>query len=129
MPNMFVPKKTVFINGKRYPKIYVLIESADEFTEVDEKKSELPKSEPILFDETLKEKVKNGLRNIISSESFILGSEMPKVLDSLGIDDYKQFANSIEEFISNYYGNTFEMKKNVVIHLMYIATRRRLYEI
>ena len=116
MPNMFVPKKTVFINGKRYPKIYVLIESADEFTEVDEKKSELPKSEPILFDETLKEKVKNGLRNIISSESFILGSEMPKVLDSLGIDDYKQFANSIEEFISNYYGNTFEMKKNVVIN-------------
>ena len=116
MPNMFVPKKTVFINGKRYTKVYVLIESADKFTEFDEKKSELPKSEPILFDETLKEKVKNGLRNIISSESFILGSEMPKVLDSFGIDDYKKFANSIEEFISNYYGNTFEMKKNVVIN-------------
>ena len=41
---------------------------------------------------------------------------MPKVLDSLGIDDYKQFASSIEEFILNYYGNTFEMKKNVVIN-------------
>lgn len=116
MPNMLVPKKTVYINGKRYPKIYVLIENADEFTEVDEKNPEISRSEQILFDDTLKEKVKNGLSDIISSESYILGSEMPKVLASLGIDDYKQFANSVEEFILNYFGDTFEMKKNVVIN-------------
>lgn len=116
IPNTFVSKKAVFINGKRYPKIYVLIEESDNYIEGEEATREDIVDEDVVFDELLKTTVENGLRQIIMSDNFVLGSEMPNVLRSLGVADYKLFANSIEEFISKYYEDIFEMKKNVVIN-------------
>ena len=114
IPNTFVSKKAVFIGNKRYPKIYVLVENAGDFIEGTDKKEETIQ-EAMAFDDSLKASVKVGLEEIITTQGFILGSEMPSVLKKLGISNYKLLANSIEDFISKYYGDCFEMKKNVVI--------------
>lgn len=115
IPNTLVAKKNVYVNGKRYPKIFVLIEDENKFVEAEETKNTLAFSENLELDEQLRIKVKNGLKDAITENGFILGSEMPNILRMLGIVDYKALANSIEEFISAYYQNVFEMKKNVVI--------------
>ena len=133
IPNMFVAKKAVWIGNKTYPKIYVPIENVDDFSEYAEKKEEKIVDSNGILDETVRSEVEKKLNQLIESEGFILGSEMPKVLQGSGIGDYKKFADSIEDFILKYYGNIFEMKKNVIInekkYSSIIALKSTEYEI
>ena len=107
IPNTFVSKKAVYIGNKRYPKIYVLIENAEDFIEGTDKKKEETIQEAMEFNDSLKASVKVGLEELIITQGFILGSEMPDVLGKLGITNYKILANSLEDFISKYYGDCF----------------------
>ena len=115
-PDKFIPKKNVQVNGKRYPKIYVQIEKADEFIEenylektIEDEKKFVTLDEKVIF------AVREKIGKVIEEKNFFLSSEIPAILKEFGIEDYKAYAPTIDNFINEYLSDLFEMKKNMVI--------------
>lgn len=108
-PGLFVSKHRVTINGKEQPKIYVHPEDADSFKENDSLTGS--KSYPSL-DPTIIAQIKKRLSQEIDNCGYIPGGRMPLFLRESGVDDYKVYASSVENFINQYLCNDFEMKKD-----------------
>lgn len=120
LPGALVSKKDVYINSKRYPKIFVPITEKDKYIEEEKQQKEeasevLEKSTSGNLTTEQISVVENGLKARLDSSQYILGSEMPKVLEELGIKNYKAYAGSIEAFLEKYYSKIFTMQKNIVI--------------
>lgn len=119
MPGTLVVKKGVHLNGKRYPKIFVMITEQDKFIEEERtEKGGFAISEKDTTDQLTDERlsiVEHELRDILDSSHYILDSEMPKILDSFGIRNYRLYSDSIESFLERYYSGIFAVQKNVVI--------------
>ena len=113
-PNKFISKKNIQINGKRYTKIYVQREKADEFIE-DNWLDTNDDRKLVPLDSEVVSAVRNKMGEIIGKRIYFLASDMPAFLKENGIEDYKVYAKTIENFIEIYLSDTFEMKKDVVI--------------
>lgn len=111
-PGLFVAKHRVTINGKEYPKIYVPAENAELFKENAPSStiSTLSELEPLLIPQIVER-----LSKELEVCSYIPGGRMPLLLREAGIDNYKEYATSIEEFINKYLYDDFEMKKDELI--------------
>ena len=109
---IFVSKKRIRIEGKLYPKIYVLGENADLYQEEDNVASIVATSEVLDQGHVLATKV--ALKQNFDDKDFIAGGMIPSILRSAGIDDYKKYARNLESFIETYLSDEFEMKKNEV---------------
>lgn len=112
-PGLFVSKQRVVINGKEYPKIYVPVEKAMLFEE-----KEASSATPILLtlDPSVVVQIRERLSQEIENSGYIPGGRMPLLLRESGVDNYKLYAVSIEDFINKYLGEEFEMKKDELIN-------------
>ncbi len=95
-PGQFVSKHRVTINGKEYPKIYVPTENAELFKEniTSPAIPTLSEVEPLLIPQIVER-----LSRELEICSYIPGGRMPLLLREAGIENYKEYATSIEEFI------------------------------
>ena len=132
-PGQFIWKKDVLINGKQYPSIFILRESAGMPINLDMdgqikqtvpsgdetfNKAENggnPASDIHILDEDLKEKVKTALSESISGNGFIPVPNIPAILNNIGLANFKQYAATFSQFISLYFSDVFMIKKNIVI--------------
>lgn len=115
-PNKFIPKMNVQVNGKRYIKIYVQTEKADEFIEDSWlEKATNDEKKLVMLDAEVVSVVKDKMNEIIENRTYFLASDIPDFLKEFGIENYKLYAQTIEKFIETYFSDTFEMKKNIVI--------------
>lgn len=115
-PNKFISKMNVQVNGKRYIKIYVQTEKADEFIEnswLEKTTNDEKKLVPL--DAEVVSVVKDKMNEIIENRTYFLASDIPDFLKKFGIENYQLYAQTIENFIEIYFSDTFEMKKNIVI--------------
>jgi len=112
-PGRFVSKQRVVINGKEYPKIYVPAEKVDLF----EEKVASP-AKPILLtlDSTVVAQIRARLSQEIEKSGYIPGGRMPLFLRESGVENYKLYASTIEDFINKYLSEEFEMKKDEMIN-------------
>ena len=96
-PGLFVSKQRVVINGKEYPKIYVPVEKAMLFEE-----KEASSATPILLtlDPSVVVQIRERLSQEIENSGYIPGGRMPLLLRESGVDNYKLYAVSIEDFIN-----------------------------
>ena len=111
-PGQFVSKHRVTINGKEYPKIYVPTENAELFKENTSSPAipTLSEVDPLLIPQIVER-----LSRELEVCSYIPGGRMPLLLREAGIENYKEYATSIEEFIKKYLYADFEMKKDELI--------------
>lgn len=137
-PGLFVSKRRVTINGKEYPKIYVPVENAELFKENTASVSSTALEE---LDASIIPQIKSRLSRELEACSYIPGGRMPLLLREAGVDNYKAYATSIEEFINKYLFDDFEMKKDelvdgkrepsIVVHkksVIQLQPLRRMYE-
>lgn len=99
VPGVFVPVKDAVFDGKVYSKVYVFDKEFD--------KEETCIGEALI---TLNE----ILTQHIQENGFFLTSEFLSEAKKCGIENFREYANSVEAFVDIYLHN-LEVKKNVVI--------------
>ena len=106
-------KQRVVVNGKEYPKIYVPAEKAMLFEEKEASSATLIL---LTLDPSVVVQIRERLSQEIENSGYIPGGRMPRLLRESGVDNYKLYAVSIEDFINKYLGEEFEMKKDELIN-------------
>lgn len=112
-PGLFVAKHRVPINGKEYPKIYVPAENAELLKENTASSTIATLSE---LDPSLISQIAERLLRELDECSYIPGGRMPLLLRESGVEDYKLYAFSVEDFINRYLSDDFEMRKDQLIN-------------
>lgn len=111
-PGLFVGKHRVTINGKEYPKIYVPVENADLFKE----NSTSPVNTTLsVLDSSIIVQIKERLSREMDTCGYIQGGRMPLLLREAGVENYKEYATNIEDFINKYLYEDYEMKKDELV--------------
>lgn len=109
---LFVPKKRIKIRGKLYPKIYIFRDNDDLYQEEDSLSSTSYSRVMLNQDSILA--IKSVLIESLEDKDYLIGGSVPELFEKAGVEDYKKYARSLEEFITVYLSDTVEMKKNEI---------------
>lgn len=108
--------KNVNLNGKVHPGVIVLL-NGKTIEEVLPSDSMTKKKNIVLelSEEASKIKLQDEIIKNIGTTPIILASALPDILKHLGIDDYKKYATTVEQFVEGFLAPRFCFKKNLEI--------------
>lgn len=111
----FCFRKNIVIGGVRYPSIILL----DNGRDTDEVLLELVSSKKIsniTLDSEIKEKIQSELLDFLDENGVIYAANFPKVLQKMGVADYKKYASTVAGFVKNFLAPKFRFEKNYIIN-------------
>ena len=108
--------KNFEINGKVHPGVILYLNGRNK-DEILECISSTKKQETVIdIDDDGKYKLQCELAKYMGNNSILLASALPRALSNVGLDDYKKYATSVEQFVELYLAPTFGFRKNLEIH-------------
>lgn len=106
-------EKFVFLKNFEYEgKLYPGIVAKKEWISTMQLRDENIFDKKELTDEDI-ESVSKQILEVCDKDGFLLGSAFPALLRNNGISNYKNYAESIESFIANYFGDFFTVLKSI----------------
>lgn len=110
--------RDVEIDGKKHPGIILFVNgrSINEAIAALRSPSKKKKSVTFVKKRSLTTKELNRLKMVFikkaKEKGLLLGSTIPGIVEQLGLGDYKEYAEDIEDFTKRYMGDIFEYKKS-----------------
>ena len=99
------PGIIVFVNGRSIGEVLTLLQSCPS----KKNSSAAAKKRSLTSDEL--SRLKRALYERAKAKGLLLGSMIPGIVDQLGLGDYKDYAEDIEDFTKHYVGELFDYKK------------------
>lgn len=112
--------KNIEIGGKRHPGVILLLDGKevdDVITKIEEDSKKVQtKSKPTLaiINENILVKIKNEISRRLTIQRFVVASMLPEIAKSSGMENFRIYANSVEEFV-NLFLPDYNLLKNMMI--------------
>lgn len=106
----FAVKKDVIVNSRNYPCIITRIDF--DATSMNVRECSIDAK----LNEELRSQASTVIRQALEENDFIAGSNLNSVLHQAGIENFKTYASTIDEFISKYFSGEYAVHKSIFIN-------------
>lgn len=108
--------KNLEMNGKVHPGVILYLNGQDKDEILAGISSTRKEVTVISIDDDGKENLQSQLANYMGNNPVLLASALPEVLRNVGLEDYKKYAPSVEQFVESYLTPRFGFEKNLELN-------------
>ena len=108
--------KNLEMNGKVHPGVILYLNGQDKDEILAGISSTRKEVTVISIDDDGKENLQSQLANYMGNNPVLLASALPEVLRNVGLEDYKKYAPSVEQFVESYLAPRFGFEKNLELN-------------
>lgn len=108
--------KNLEMNGKVHPGVILYLNGQDKEEVLAGISCTRKKLSVSNIDNAIKEKLQCELTKYMENNPVLLASALPVVLRNIGIEDYKKYATSVEQFVELYLTPKFGFEKNLELY-------------
>lgn len=108
--------KNLEMNGKVHPGVILYLNGQDKEEVLAGISCTRKKLSVSNIDNAIKEKLQCELTKYMENNPVLLASALPVVLKNIGIEDYKKYATSVEQFVELYLTPKFGFEKNLELY-------------
>lgn len=108
--------KNLEMNGKVHPGVILYSNGQDKDEILAGISSTRKEVTVISIDDDGKENLQSQLANYMGNNPVLLASALPEVLRNVGLEDYKKYAPSVEQFVESYLTPRFGFEKNLELN-------------
>lgn len=102
----YIYEKNIQMNGKIYPGVIVDVNHSANTCGIEKNNYEAE------FSNDLIDKLKAAMDKWLEEHQIVVAAQFPNILQSIGIQNFKEYAESIEQFVERYLSDKYQYKKN-----------------